>query len=205
MLTHEKIWLAIDRLAQRNNHSTSGLAKKAGLDPTSFNRSKRFGADGKPRWPSTESISRVLIATESTMAEFLEITLSSLRLPVMNLSVAQKNNCFDTDGQPTGKGWDEMDFPPVSPVEDYFALEISGDDYAPFYRDGDCLVLSLQSSMSKGDRVVVRTGDGDVFIKELRRKTASKIDLNPLYEDDEAVSLSPDDITWMARIMWVSQ
>ena len=56
MYTHRDIWRAIDRLAQTFGYSPSGLAKQAGLDPTSFNKSKRQSADGKPRWPSTESI-----------------------------------------------------------------------------------------------------------------------------------------------------
>ena len=47
-------------IAERYGFSASGLAKKAGLDPTSFNPSKRNGPDGRPRWPTTESIARVL-------------------------------------------------------------------------------------------------------------------------------------------------
>lgn len=71
MFTHAQIWQAIDDLAQRHGYSPSGLAKKAGLDPTTFNKSKRVSADGKPRWPSTESISKILAVTDSNMAEFL--------------------------------------------------------------------------------------------------------------------------------------
>ncbi|MFA7277262.1 MAG: hypothetical protein WC043_10735 [Pseudobdellovibrionaceae bacterium] len=73
MFTHETIWLAIDRLAVRAGYSTSGLARRAGLDPTTFNRSKRIAVDGKPRWPSTESIARVLDAAQITMPDFLEL------------------------------------------------------------------------------------------------------------------------------------
>ena len=73
MLTHEKIWMALDRLAQSFGYSPSGLAKQAGLDPTSFNKSKRHSADGKPRWPSTESISKVLAVTGATMSEFISL------------------------------------------------------------------------------------------------------------------------------------
>ena len=71
MFTHEEIWKAIDRLAQENGYSSSGLAKKAGLDPTAFNRSKRISADGKPRWPSTESLSKILSATGTEMDVFV--------------------------------------------------------------------------------------------------------------------------------------
>ena len=62
--SHSQIWTAIDQLAARFDMTTSALAKVAGLDPTSFNRSKRFSPDPdvRPRWPSTESLSKVLDA-----------------------------------------------------------------------------------------------------------------------------------------------
>ena len=56
MMTHHDIWRGIDLLAESRGLSASGLARKAGLDPTTFNRSKRLTAAGKERWPSTESI-----------------------------------------------------------------------------------------------------------------------------------------------------
>jgi phage repressor protein C with HTH and peptisase S24 domain len=73
MFTHDDIWKAIDLLAAEYGYSPSGLAKKAGLDPTTFNKSKRLSADGKPRWPSTESISKILAVTNCTMAEFFAL------------------------------------------------------------------------------------------------------------------------------------
>ncbi len=73
MLTHENIWTAIDRLAKLYGYSPSGLAKQAGLDPTSFNKSKRLSPDGKPRWPSTESLSKVLNVTDTKMNEFMSL------------------------------------------------------------------------------------------------------------------------------------
>ena len=73
MLTHAQIWAGIDRLAKAFGYSPSGLAKQAGLDPTSFNKSKRHSPDGKPRWPSTESISKILNVTGATMSEFISL------------------------------------------------------------------------------------------------------------------------------------
>ena len=71
MFTHTQIWEAIDRMAENTGHSTSGLAKLAGLDPTSFNKSKRQSPEGKPRWPSTESISKILAVTNLNMTDFI--------------------------------------------------------------------------------------------------------------------------------------
>jgi len=71
MLSHSQIWRAIDALAARHGMSPSGLAKQAGLDPTTFNKSKRGGDGGKLRWPSTESLSKVLAATGSSLEELV--------------------------------------------------------------------------------------------------------------------------------------
>ena len=73
MFTHQNIWFALDRLANACGYSTSGLARKAGLDPTSFNQKQTGGPDGKPRWPSTESISGVLEATGSPLSDFISL------------------------------------------------------------------------------------------------------------------------------------
>ncbi len=73
MFTHEQIWSGLDRLAAAKGYSPSGLARLAGLDPTSFNKSKRTSPEGKPRWPSTESLSKVLQVTNATMGEFIAL------------------------------------------------------------------------------------------------------------------------------------
>lgn len=73
MFTHSNLWNAIDLLANENGYSTSGLAKRAGLDPTSFNKSKRISKDGKERWPSTESISKILTVTETPLEVFVKL------------------------------------------------------------------------------------------------------------------------------------
>ncbi len=67
MLTHASIWQAIDALAAQHGLTASGLARRAGLDPTSFNRSKRISRSGKPRWPSTESLAKILAATGASL------------------------------------------------------------------------------------------------------------------------------------------
>ena len=73
MLTHGKIWTAIDALARRYGLSPSGLAKRAGLDATAFNPSKRVTTEGRPRWLTTESLAKVLSATGATLDEFVDL------------------------------------------------------------------------------------------------------------------------------------
>jgi phage repressor protein C with HTH and peptisase S24 domain len=73
LLTHGQIWTALDRLAERAGLSASGLAKKSGLDPTTFNKSKRITPDGRERWPSTESIAKALEATNRSIDSFVQL------------------------------------------------------------------------------------------------------------------------------------
>ena len=216
MLTHKNIWSAIDRLAASFGYSASGLAKQAGLDPTSFNKSKRHSSDGKPRWPSTESISRILNATGATMSDFLALmdadddmnaTVPGTSIPLLGFAQAGAKGYFDEDGYPKGDSWDEIQFPDNASLKGNgaYALEITGDSMEPLYRKGDILVLSRDTNIRKGDRVVVRTIKGEVMAKELVRKSSGKIELKSLNPAHENRTLSSNDVSWMARILWVSQ
>jgi len=73
MLTHGQVWGALDRLAERAGLSPSGLARRSGLDPTTFNKSKRVTPDGRERWPSTESLAKALAATGSSIDSFVQL------------------------------------------------------------------------------------------------------------------------------------
>jgi len=211
MLKHADIWKAIDRLAARHSLSASGLARKGGLDPTTFNKSKRTTPDGKLRWPSTESIAKVLEATGSSFAEFVSLTDTAgeaasraHRIPVIGYAQAGSEGYFDDAGYPAGAGWDELEFPQIGDPHAY-ALEVSGDSMEPVYRDGDVIIVSPAASMRRGDRVVVRTKAGEVMAKQLARETATRIDLISLNTAHGDRSLSKSDIAWMARILWASQ
>lgn len=215
MLTHEQIWRAIDRLAATFGYSPSGLAKQAGLDSTSFNKSKRIGPDGKPRWPSTESVSRVLTATGATMHDFVSLVedldpknnKSALTIPVIGLAQAGSQGYFDEEGYPKGDSWDEVRFPDYNAQnnEGYYALEITGNSMEPLYRNGDILVISPKSKVRNGDRVVIKTTEGEVMAKELVKQNASRIEIRSLNPDHENRKIPANDIAWMGRIIWVSQ
>ena len=145
--SHSQIWTAIDQLAARFDMTTSALAKVAGLDPTSFNRSKRFSPDPdvRPRWPSTESLSKVLAATGVTFSEFAAMaegggTAGAKGVPLIGFAQAGDDGYFDDAGFPVGQGWDEIDFPGLD-REGVYALEISGDSMTPVYREGDRIVV----------------------------------------------------------------
>jgi phage repressor protein C with HTH and peptisase S24 domain len=209
MLTHAQIWTALDRLAARSGLSASGLAKRSGLDPTTFNRSKRITPDGRARWPSTESLAKALAATGTTIDTFVELITDSARkptfaVPVIGFAEAGSGGYFDDGGFPVGKGWDEIPFPAVND-EHAYALEISGDSMQPLFRDGDIIVVSPSSPLRRGDRVVVKTKDGEVMAKELRRKTSKTLELKSLNAEHGDRTLSMADVLWLARIVWASQ
>jgi phage repressor protein C with HTH and peptisase S24 domain len=208
LLTHEQIWSALDRLAARASLSPSGLAKRAGLDPTTFNKSKRITVDGRERWPSTESLAKVLAATESSIDAFVELigdgTRSAPSVPLLALSAASQRGHFDEHGHPASKGWGEITLPSGGD-DPIFALEISGDALAPAYRDGDVLLVSAGSPIRRGDRVVVKRRDGEVVIAELQRRTAKLLELTALDAAQGQRTIAAADIEWIARIVWVRQ
>lgn len=209
MLTHAQIWTAIDRLAARAGLSASGLAKRAGLDPTTFNKSKRITPDGRARWPSTESVAKSLAATDTSVETFIALISEAPRpitqaVPLIGFAEAGSRGYFDDGGFPVGKGWDEIAFPSVND-EHAYALEISGNSMEPAYRKGDVIVVSPAAPVRRGDRVVVKTKDGEVMVKQLARKTAKTIELHSLNPDHVARTLSMSDVLWVARIMWASQ
>jgi phage repressor protein C with HTH and peptisase S24 domain len=210
MLTHSQIWRAIDALATRHGMSPSGLAKLAGLDPTTFNKSKRGTANGKLRWPSTESLSKILAATGASLEDFVALVGESLRtgrtrmVPLIGMAQAGAGGHFDDAGFPAGSGWEDIAFPEIAD-EHCYALEITGDSMLPVYRDGDRIVVSPSGSLRRGDRVVVKTHAGEVMAKQLGRITAQRIELrsfNPAFED-RGFALS--EIAFVHRIIWASQ
>src|SRR6202045_733127 len=207
-LTHDQIWTALDRLSERGGLSASGLAKKSGLDPTTFNKSKRITADGRERWPSTESVAKALAATNSSIDTFVQLIGDSARtaqaVPLLGFAQAGNGGHFDDSGIPSGKGWDVVALPSAND-EHAYALEISGDQMKPAYRDGDVILVSPGTPIRRGDRVVVKTRDGEVMAKELKRRTAKAIELKSLNAQHPDRTIATEDVLWVARILWARQ
>lgn len=208
MLTHDRIWVALDRLAARAGLSPSGLAKRAGLDPTTFNRSKRVTPDGRERWPSTESIAKALAAAGCSMDSFAGLIEDdagdSRSVPLLGFALAGANGAFDESGFPSGKAWTELALP-AAEGSHTFALQISGDALQPAYRDGDIILITPGAPIRKGDRVVVKTRAGELMVATLKRRTAKVLDLQPLDASQTARTMPTSDVGWIARIVWASQ
>lgn len=210
MLTHAQVWSAIDRLAARAGLSASGLARRAGLDPTTFNKSKRVTPAGRARWPSTESIAKALAATGTTMETFVGLiqgnggTAPLRGVPLLGFAEAGAGGYFDDGGFPNGSGWDEIAFPALND-EHAYALEVSGQSMEPAYRDGDVIIVSPAAPIRRGDRVVVKTRSGEVMAKELKRTTAKTVELKSLNSQHGERTIASNDVLWIARILWSSQ
>ena len=209
-LSHAQLWKAIDGLARHEGLSVSALAKRAGLDATSFNPSKRFGPGepARPRWPSTESLTRILTATGLSLGEFAALARDAAErpstVPMLGMAQAGQDGFFDDAGLPIGDGWEQTDLP--RPKDSLLSLRIVGDSMAPLYREGDRVIVDREATeVRKGDRVVVRTTGGETLAKEVAALTAKAITLasvNPAYEPRIQAR---QDIVWMGRILWVSQ
>lgn len=228
MFSHSQVWAAIDALAEMNNMSVSRLARNAGLDPTTFNKSKRESADGRKRWPSTESLSKIMASTNTSLDAFTALMggsssefshgLASMQtinglppaytmppsVPLLGMAEAGTGGYFDDGGFPAGQGWDEVNFPRPD-GESVYALEISGDSMLPLYRDGDRIIVSPNEKVRRGDRVVVKTLDGEVMAKVLARKTARTVELESLNPAHQNRVFDMSEVEWVARIVWASQ
>lgn len=213
MLSHSAIWDAIDALAHRHGLSASGLARLAGLDSTAFNKSKRVSRDGRERWPSTESISKILNVTNETFFSFAAGAVTydqgggaaiEARIPMIDFALAESGGFFEPGGIPTGKGWDEMALPNAG-EDGTFALEVSDDTMLPLYREGDVLIVSPGEQVRRGDRVIVMFKSGNLAARVLHRQTANIAEFRPLVGNGDPESIDLAKIDWIARILWASQ
>jgi len=226
------MWSAIDALAQNHDMSVSRLARNAGLDPTTFNKSKRMAGDGRLRWPSTESLSKIMAVTDTSIDAFAALVSGhgpdyemfyptmqqpgfaepsaaspyapAAAVPLIGIAQAGSGGFFDDAGLPSGEGWDAVEFPRQD-QDNIYALEIQGDSMLPLYRDGDRIIVSPTSSVRRGDRVVVRTTDGEVMAKILARKTARVLEVESLNPDHQNRVFELAQVDWVARIIWASQ
>ena len=207
-MQHGQICRALDALAARKELTPSGLARAAGLDPTTFNKSKRAGPDGKPRWPSTESIARALNAVNTSFDEFAALLAgrpggAGRAIPIVGMARAGADGFFDDSGFPIGAE-ETVRFPGLGDDRVY-ALEIAGDSMEPVFRAGDVVIVQPGAPVRRGDRVVVRTRAGEVMAKILGRRNDQSVELislNPVYPSRQ---IAAAEIDWVARILWASQ
>ena len=145
-MQHGDIWRGIDLLARKHGLTPSGLARRAGLDATAFNKSKRLPKDGRPRWPSTESLARVLAAVGSDFDEFAAL-VSGRRSVSLPLVAEEALNHTDAaqhleNADVTSK---HIRLPSNGASDTCFIVELTSDAFAPAYQIGDRLIVAPPS------------------------------------------------------------
>jgi len=201
MLKHSDVWRAIDELAALYGFSPSGLAREAGLDATTFNISKRTADGGKKRWPSTESISKILEVTDASFMEFAALVATTSfknKIAVLPLNAAAKAGHFDADGKPQGKAWGRQTIAGVDD-DNAFGISVNGKTLEPAFRQDSLLVASPGAKVQKGDRAAVVTADGTLSIREITKVAGKTYDLAPVGKGSK-ISASLNELRLLAKI-----
>lgn len=210
MLKHADIWRAIDSLASQHGLTASGLARKAGLDPTTFNKSKRVTSSGRCRWPSTESVAKALEAVDATLDEFVGFVqvngngFGPRQIPVAAQSRVALEGAFGDTGEPKGGAWDRIQFPDICDPDAY-AIVVECDCHGPILRDGARVVAAPNAGLRPGNRVVVRLTSAEIILAELIERNDDRIEIMSLCGDAVAQTFMSDQVAALHRIVWVEQ
>jgi hypothetical protein len=200
MLSHHRVWSVIDALAHRHGLTASALARRSGLDPTAFNPSKRVGPDGRLRWPSTESLSKVLEATSTSLAEFALLLArwegeGGPLPPPSPADAADRPAPGFADSQKGGfAGWNAG--------EPLLEVPVGSRRFEPLYRPGDRLIVGPKAAVRAGDRVLLAEALGSPYVAEVISWADPVVVAPP---GGEPVAVPRTALVFAARILWVSQ
>lgn len=202
-MQHGDIWRGIDLLAKHHGLSTSGLAKLAGLDATAFNKSKRLPKDGRPRWPSTESISRILNAVGTDFEAFAKLVSGQDSDAIPLLTQAELETMSSHAPAPAAIGQAAQTFVPprLAAIEHCFAVEIEDDELSPTYATGDRLIVSLDSELAEGDRVIIKPQGHRVRIGTVCSISGDHLEID---SRSSRQAFDRSAIEWTARIVLIS-
>ncbi|HUG61577.1 MAG TPA: helix-turn-helix transcriptional regulator [Methylomirabilota bacterium] len=198
MISHDRIWSAIDTLAARHGLTASGLARRAGLDPTAFNKSKRASTGGRLRWPTTESLAKVLTATGTTPEDLVALIGVGERK-----GLDKPMEAPPAPGFLGGEGAAAAIRASVTGRAPTVVYKVPDNALAPLYRAGDRLVLDLVDPIGPGARVVAVDRDGVVLVGEVKAWD-DEVALAIPGQDGDSLRVRRD-ITFAARIIWASQ
>ena len=227
MLSHDRLWHAIDALAAKEGISPSYLARLAGLDASIFNRSKRFHPNGRPRWPSTESIARILSATGlSTEAFFVEL-VGGRRSVVWSFEDILEGKAakdippligdppirppFTKEAAPTDlsqlftEGYQPE---ALAPCERVFLLVIDDDGFSPFFKRGASLLLGLFCPIAEEDRVILFKAEGyrnSMILGDITPNADAGLCIRPLLEESPDIPVTEHNRSRISRVLWASQ
>lgn len=177
------------------------------MDATTFNKSKRTRPDGKKRWPSLDSLNKIIEVCNISFDEFFalagnenedKIIHSIPYIECSRLLEGEKTICIDF----RKNKWQRIRFPDGH--DNLYALDINTDQFAPFYRNGTLLILSQESEIRRGDRIAVFMSDNSIVIREFVHRTATTLELKDILSVDKT-SVNVENIRIVHRIVWASQ
>ena len=209
-MQYNQVWTAVDKLAELQGLSPSGLAKKAGLDATTFNKSKRLRPDGKKRWPSLESINKIIEVSGISFDQFCHLADSStddnfnyISCTIPFIKLSKLKNCVIDDNVLVTDDWKKIRFPDRN--ENIFALEVTSSKFEPIFPDGTILIISKNSEIRRNDRIIILYEDGNVDVKTFIRRTASTLEVTEVANPKSELSVPIKNIKLINRIIWASQ
>ncbi len=209
-IKHEDIWRAIDLMAEGHGLSTSGLAKKAGLDPTTFNPSKRQTSNGKKRWPSTESLAKVLETTGEDLSYFARMAqdgddgnstkiVEQHDFPLVGMDTLM-GGCFKK-ALLQSKNTTTL---PIPKDEDSLVVDVTNKALMPFYSGNERIVVSLNhDAIRRGDRLLVLNSGRPVIGLYEKHISRSVIYTDPLKSQRIMTPIMNDDKCIFGRILAV--
>lgn len=214
-MKHKDLWRALDTLAAEHGLSVSALARRAGLDPTTFIPAKRQLPNGRTRWPSTESLAKVLEATRTSLGSFSLLVAGARTLPhaggpalrhvpLVPWRATAPDGFFDVRGRPIADGHASVSVPCIGDPAAY-ALAVPDDRMAPAFRRGDIVVASPGAPVHPGDRVVVRLTKGALLARELLDRAAQCVVLKCFSPPPAETRIDPSEVVFIHRIVWASQ
>ena len=206
-MQYEQVWDAVDKLAKLHGLSPSGLAKKAGLDATTFNKSKRTRNNGKQRWPSLDSINKILEACNISFEQFYQLIDEDLAIkpagiPFITYSELAKNYHIDASKLVTDK-WEKAQFP--DGTLNLYAINLDTSEFEPMYRKGNTLIATKDPEIRKADRVIVLLNNKNIIIKEFKHRTTSAIVFADLLNPNHEIQVKINEIKLINRIVWAEQ
>ncbi|GFE91958.1 helix-turn-helix transcriptional regulator [Acetobacter persici] len=167
MISPADVWEALDALALEQGLTPSGLARAAGLDPTTFNPSRRISphADGRAdmRWMALPTLLRALDVLKISPAQFIQGLDGAgrgagqapvTRLRGLPLSRLQGGGLFNSAGHPTGVQWEDVTLP-CAISGDAYAVRVDTDALEPLLREGSSLVVMPDMPPRRSDRVLL--------------------------------------------------
>jgi len=205
-MKYAQIWNAVDKLAELNGLSPSGLAKKAGLDSTTFNKSKRIRPDGKKRWPSLESINKIISVCDISFDDFYRLAGDNANkgaenknlIAIFELSkiAAQKS---ETESETIAK----IRFPEV--IDKMYAVEIDCQTMPSPYNKGATVIVAEGIEIRRGDKILLIKNDSSVVLGKFVNRTASALKIEDFALDMKEITAKIAEVATIGRILWISQ